>query len=113
MSAMQSVESPPHGWTYGRRKVIPVFVVLALLSASRVAIGHDVMFNLVGLVLCAVGVWRYWSEPMPARLAQRIARNDGTQRFGHLLWHKVALGVLVIVGVPFGILIVFATLGSR
>ena len=110
---MQSVESDPRGWTYGRRKFIPVLLVLALLFARRVAIGDDVMFNLGGLVLCAVGVWRSWAEPMPPYMARRIARNAGPERFGRLLWHKLALGFLVIVGVLFGTLIAIATLGSR
>jgi len=110
---VQSVDPSPRSWTYGRRKFIPIFLILAPWVAWQIAVGHLVVFNTLLLGWGAFWAWRYWVDPMPPRLAARMAKNASAPRFGHLLWHKIAIGVAAGLGLLFVALIISASITAH
>jgi hypothetical protein len=110
---MQPVDTRPRAWTYGRRKCIPIFLIIAPYFAWQIAVGHLVVFNLAMLGWGVFWAWRYWVEPIPPRLAARIAKNAGAPRFGHLLWHKIAIGLAASLALLFAALIIAASIAPR
>ena len=103
------------GLLYGRRKFIPLGVVVGLVSVAR-AIGTRSAavrgFDIALAAWCAWFCWRYWTNPMPARLAARLQRLgvSGKDGFGSKRWHKAATAALMALVVLFITLIVLAAI---
>lgn len=67
-------------------------------------------------VWCASRVYACWTDPMPPRYAERLAKlreaKKHEPRFGTKLWHKFAVGLIVVLGLLFAGLIIAATISG-
>ena len=100
------------GIAFGRRKFIPILVVLGAISMLQVVERRLIVLNAVLLGWCVFFTWRYWVSPMSPRLAARCARVglDGPDRFGVKTWHKFAIAFLTLIAALFVALVAFATI---
>ncbi len=91
-------DAPPRSWWYGRRRCIPQLLVAIAFAG------------------CASRVYAYWTDPMPPRYAERLAKlreaKKNEPRFGTKLWHKFAIGLIAVLGFLFAGLIIAATISG-
>jgi hypothetical protein len=117
MAIVSEPDAPHHGIAYGRRRQIPCLLVGAALAAF---FALNTRYQLTRILESALIIWiafrvyRFWTVPMTPRFAERLERRRVQKAnevpFGKKLWHKFAIGFIVLIALFLAALIIGSAL---